>query len=380
VTKNPKGSQEKLEHEDFIVHPEYKLPSTYKKNHKLIFSRVSLTTHEQNLFALFLIQLQNIDWRPDARLEIKIPAHKLSEWLNIESKNISTTIKVIAKRLQSRVIAIENAADSTEFESHTLFPSVKYADRQLSIIPNYELREFFVDTSKGYASINVMKLLRFNGRYTKTMYDILSRFKNPENRMFKIDMETLKGIFGIIDGNGEPVSGKSTLMDNTKFIEKVLVSSIAEIEQLCSEELIFFAGKDQTSRAPRQGITINRVGKLITSVTFEYLWIDQFIKQHPMDENTATDYALHTENRERTKKEQITQEELEKLAVAYYVIVTENPEDANSEKLRAQCVKIFERVFAFYRQKAGARSLDVDVEPEKANLAKLSKLTQLLDL
>lgn len=362
VQQNSDGvttTSKKIRTDKFDVHPEAVLPQTYKKNHNLIYSRISMTTHEQNLLALFLIQMQKTEWKEDTQLEISIPASRLSEWLEVESKSLAATIKPVALRLQKRTVLAEHPT-THEFESSVLFPTVKYTRGKLTMVPNYDLRDFFHDASKGYASVNVARFLRLRGKYSKPMYDLLSRFKSPDTRLYKTDVMTLKGVFGLVDDKDNYLQGKKTMRDTSVFVSQALVKSIEEIEGTCSDEVMFF-NTDPLGKK-RHGIIENKTGNKITSIEFEYLWIDQFIKLHPMDLEAAAEVAIHAENRQRLKKERLSQQEKEQLAVAYYVLST------HYDKYKPRCRELFYDIYKHYRQ----ISIDkAEIETEESAQPKL---------
>ena len=365
-------TSKKVKTDKFDVHPEAQLPQTYRKNHNLIYSRISMTTHEQNLLALFLIQMQKTEWKEDTQLEISIPASRLADWLEVESKSLAATIKPVALRLQKRTVLAEHPT-THEFESSVLFPTVKYARGKLTMVPNYDLRDFFHDASKGYASVNVARFLRLRGKYSKPMYDLLSRFKTPDKQLYKTDVITLKGVFGLVDDKDNYLPGKKTMKDTSVFVNQALVKSIEEIEEACGDELMFF--NTDASGKKRHGIIENKTGNKITSIEFEYLWIDQFIKLHPMDLEAAAEVAMNAENRIRLKKEKITQEETEQLAVAYYVLST------HYEKYRPRCRELFYDIYKHY-QKISIEKAENYTESERPKLksSALDKLDFLLNV
>lgn len=376
VQQNSDGittTSKKIRTDKFDVHPEAVLPQTYKKNHNLIYSRISMTTHEQNLLALFLIQMQKTEWKEDTQLVISIPASRLSEWLEVESKSLAATIKPVALRLQKRTVLAEHPT-THEFESSVLFPTVKYNRGKLTMVPNYDLRDFFHDASKGYALVNVERFLRLRGKYSKPMYDLLSRFKSPDTRLYKTDVMTLKGVFGLVDDKNNYLQGKKTMRDTSVFVSQALVKSIEEIEDTCSDELMFF-NTDPLGKK-RHGIIENKTGNKITSIEFEYLWIDQFIKLHPMELEAAAEVAIHAENRQRLKKERLSQKEKEQLAVAYYVLST------HYDKYKPRCRELFYDIYKHYRQISidiAENETEESTQPKLKNSA-LDKLDFLLNV
>lgn len=94
-----------------------------------------------------------------------------------------------------------------------------------------------------------------------------------------------------------------------------------------------------------------------------------------MDLEAAAEVAMNAENRLRLKKEKITQEETEQLAVAYYVLST------HYEKYRPRCRELFYDIYKHYR-KISIEKAENDTESERPKLksSALDKLDFLLNV
>lgn len=252
-----------------------KLPKQIKKGHKLLFSQQDLTQREADIFALMMISMKPTDWDQLKTPVYTYTAAQITEYLGIKSSEIGKTLNPVADRLTKKNIGIPTG-DENEFDYVGIFKRVKYKDRLLTVIPNDELKEAFIDYQNGFALINSKPFFSLNREYSKRLYEILSRFKDSrKTKMQDFGINDLKGLFGLLQPDGNIKPNKKSFKNNRLFIDRCIESSIMHIESdlLSRKEILFYDGEDSFTDQVTHGYQVLRKGRNITGIRFLYRWV-----------------------------------------------------------------------------------------------------------
>lgn len=292
----------------------------FKKSHELIFSRQRLTSHEQNVFNLMIAHMKESHWSQPGGPTYEFPSPKLSEWFDIESQHLSTTLSPVADRLAKRTVGFANP-ETGEWDYMPIISRISYKKGKLLIIPNPQLKEQYIDYSKsGFALINRRPLYKLKKIYSKRLYEILSRFKQEGFKQRPLTVTELQGYFGLLDEKGLISEESKSLASTGVFIKRCISEPLEEIAKVCAHELIFFKHDGK-----RLGYSLIRQGTTTVGVKFHYRWIDNKIT---MSEEAAKDTIKDLETRRLIKKERLSDDDLKFLAEAYLTLG-----DADSSKL-----------------------------------------------
>ncbi|SUJ10405.1 replication initiation protein [Shewanella morhuae] len=296
------------------------MPDVFKKSHELIFSRQSLTSHEQNIFNLMIAHMKEEHWNDSiSGPSYEFPAQTLSEWFDIESNHLSSTLAPVADRLATRTVGFHNG-ETGEWDYIPILSRIRYKNAKLIIIPNHQLKEQYIDYSiNGYALINRKPLYKLRKTYSKRLYEILSRFKNDGFKQRPLSINELKGYFGLFDEKGNMSKGNKSLESTGVFIKRCVADSFDEIAKVCKHELMLFE-----SEKGELGYSLIKKGRITTGIKFHYKWIENKVS---MSESTAKDVIKDLETRRLLRKERLSIEDLNFLAEAY--IVMEDPDSAS---------------------------------------------------
>ncbi|GGP58999.1 hypothetical protein GCM10009347_26760 [Shewanella algicola] len=308
MTSNSNNSAPKQKHVDLGL--QESMPEVFKKSHELIFSRQRLSVHEQNIFNLMVAHMREDHWKSKSGPSYEFPAQILSDWFDIESSHLSSTLSPVADRLATRTVGFTNT-ETNEWDYIPILARIKYKNAKLIIIPNPELKEQYIDYSKkGYALINRKPLYKLKKSYSKRLYEILSRFKQ-EGYQRPLTIDELKGYFGLFDENGNLSKGNQSLGPTGVFIKRCISDSFQEISEICKHELVLFK-----SDKGELGYSLIKKGRVTTGIKFHYKWIDSKVS---MSEDTAKDTIRELETKLSLKNEKLTIPELNLLAEAYMV-------------------------------------------------------------
>jgi plasmid replication initiation protein len=288
------------------------LPKQYKKSHLAIFSIHDQSPHEVNLFTIMASKMQAEHWENGKTPKYEFQASELSSWLDIESRYIGSTLKGPAQRLAARHIGFASQEDDGDFSFIPLFSKLEYKKQVLTMIPNPELKNFMLDYSDGYGLINTFSSLKLTGKYSKRIYDFLSRFKTNGTILRPMKLDTLRRYFAIIDKNGAYTSGNTSLDKPSVFITRCIEPAINEIANTFENEIFFFEGE-----AGHLGYTPIKEGNKSVGIKFHYQWIDNKVK---MDDETARKTISDLEQQRLVKNITLSISQLELLSQAYLKI------------------------------------------------------------
>ncbi len=310
------------------------LPKQFKKAHKLVFSQQDLTQREADLFALMIAHMKPEDWDNNETPVYEFTSTQLSRWLDINPKELAKTLKPVADRLTKKNIGLpvdDENDDVQEFDFISIFKRVKYKDRKLTMIPNDELREAYIEYNNSYALINTQSFFSLKKEYAKRLYEILSRFKGGGTYLQTFDISDLKGLFGLHDPGGKIKSGKRSFANNSVFIERCIKASIRGIKDdpETNQEILFFDSPDGSTH----GYEVYREGRKIAKIKFLYRWVD---KKKPIQTLNLDEIkkVISTLEMKRRDGFELTIDELKNLAHSY-TSIGEN-ERASKIKLAVQ--------------------------------------------
>lgn len=249
-----------------------KLPRHIKKTHDLVFSAQGLSAREQDLFGLMMAQMQPDDW-DDSTPRYTFSSSELSEWLNLNKRtSVVSQIKPVAKRLVSHVIGFEAKTSNTneEFVYYNFFKRCEYKDRKLILVPNDELKNQFIEYSKGFSLINTHSFIAIKNEMAKRLYEFFSRFK-ATGKLNPISLDKLRYYLGVIDRNGNVNKGKKCHMDSNYFINNGVHKAVEYLSShpIVSQEILF------ASNEKFLGFTLIRKGRVISQVSFDFQWINK---------------------------------------------------------------------------------------------------------
>lgn len=296
-----------------------KLPKQFKKGHKLLFSQQDLSQREADIFALMMISMKPSDWEQQGTPVYTYSAAQLTEYLGIKSSEIGKTLNPVADRLTKKNIGIPTN-DENEFDYVGIFKRVRYKDRILTVIPNDELKDAFIDYQNGFALINSKSFLSLNKEYSKRLYEILSRFKNRKTKLHDFGINELKGLFGLLQPDGNIKANKKSFKNNRLFIDCCIKSSILHIEtdSLSRKEILFHDSVDSFSGEETHGYEVIRKGRNITGIRFRYRWIAQPSEVEPtLEEYKKLIIDLETK---RSNETMLSTQELHGLSEAYIAL------------------------------------------------------------
>lgn len=281
----------------------------FKKSHELIFSQLGLTAREHDMMALFLSRLHREHWTDFLeKRDIHAPQYTfhidvLKDWFGLSSKQLYPTLRPVAERLAGRKVGLENE-EAEEFDFIPLFARVKYSQGSLTIVPNSELINAYVDYSAGHAQINHHAFRSLKSEHSKRLYTLLSRFKDSGTQLHPQRIETLHGLYGLLDEKGKLL--KKSYGQNKVFIERCIKKPIEEMSQ-CEEvrrELEFLLDE----KTGNFGFAPVMNGRRIVAVEFLYRW-------------RSSDNRAEKEAREKLAQETVPDNPMLSLAREAYQIV-----------------------------------------------------------
>jgi hypothetical protein len=270
-------------------HRSSNLPVVYSKSHSLVMGYMSGSRRQLDLMALMYSQMRDNHWENNQIPTYEFPADKLSAWLKIDSSELSTVLNPVCKALSNKKVG------TREYDSHgklkgfkytPFFAEIEYKDAVLRIQPNHKLKTNFIEDKKGFALVNSITYLDIEGQHAKRLYEILSRFKDIKSgKLYSIPINELKGMFGLLDENGEVSENKKSFKANKYFMAQCIKKTIVELQTnpYTSKELLFLDGKNGDN-----GYTAHKEGKRISHIEFHVRWL----KNNTFEEISENDEAI----------------------------------------------------------------------------------------
>ena len=248
----------------------------FRQAHRLVFSQLSMSPVEHDIFALLLSRLDKDHWvvsDTSVSTPPTIPSphysftsNVLCEWLKVDNRSLYNVIKDPAKRLSEKTIGLQEP-NKRRFIFRSLFKQVSYEDGVLTIVPNDLLMNEYLCLSQGHSQIYNDTFTALETDYAKRLYTALCRFKYGQGKLNPFSLEELHAFFGLLDEKGKLI--KKTYARTNSFIERIISPAIREIE---SKELrIKFLIDEKTQNL---GWSYKKQGRKITHIEFLFYWVD----------------------------------------------------------------------------------------------------------
>ena len=241
----------------------------FKKSHALVFSRLSLSPVEHDIFALLLSRLHKDQWEDFIAGKTPIsPSYEfksgvLCDWFGTEKDDLYNILYKPSERLAGKKIGVTQEGDSFDFIP--LFKRVKYKNGTLTIKPNDELITEYLGISQGHAQIPHRSFRQIKTEHGKRLYTMLCRFKSANTELHPQSIEDLHGFFGLLDKQGELL--KKTYAVNANFIKRIIKPAILEIEE--KESSIKFLIDEKTGN---YGFSYIKEGRKVVGLKFLFKW------------------------------------------------------------------------------------------------------------
>ncbi|WP_298775127.1 replication initiation protein [uncultured Shewanella sp.] len=258
--------------------------SFFKKAHELVFSQISLTPIQHDIFALFLSKYHKDNWTEFLEKgEIsKIPVYKfntnvLCEWFGLTVNHLATVLVGPCADLSGKKIGCRT---HDEFDFIPLFSRVRYRKGQLIISPNHQLVRAYMGASQGHSLVSHQEFRRLKLSSSKRLYTILCRFKNNRMTLHTQPLQDLYGLFGLVDERGKVK--KKTYMQTGHFISRIIIPAINEISVV--EKNITFHTNETTGSL---GFSYEKSGRTIVGIKFLFTWKQEVDKGPALNYQTA---------------------------------------------------------------------------------------------
>ncbi|CCO46670.1 Replication initiation protein RepB [Vibrio nigripulchritudo SOn1] len=261
----------------------------FKKSHALVFSRLSLSPVEHDIFALLLSRLHKDQWEdfmagktpisPSYEFKSKV----LCDWFCVEKEDLYNILYKPSDRLAGKKIGVTQEGNSFDFIP--LFKRVKYQNGTLTIKPNDELITEYLGISQGHAQIPHKSFRQIKTEHGKRLYTMLCRFKSPNTELHAQTIEDLHGFFGLLDKQGTLL--KKTYAVNANFIKRIIKPSIQEIDN--KEPNIRFLIDEKTGN---YGFSYIKEGRKVVGIKFLFQW--RTPEKEEVKKNLTYDDALRT--------------------------------------------------------------------------------------
>lgn len=270
------------------IHKEF-----FKKSHELVFSQLSLTPVQHDVFALFLSAYHKENW--DEFLEkgeiSKIPQYEfhaeiLCDWFGLEKRHLATVLATPCEGLSGKKIGYKTI---NEFDFIPLFSRVRYKNGILTISPNHQLAKAYIGVSRGHSLIPHKEFRQLKLDSSKRLYSILCRFKSPETILHAQSISELHGLFGLLDEKGE--LKKKTYAVTGNFIKRIIKPAIKEISE--TESDIVFHSDEKSKK--NEGFAYVKEGRKVVGIKFLFSW-----KSKPKAKPTPADFEPTLEAAVRT--------------------------------------------------------------------------------
>ncbi|MGF1905248.1 replication initiation protein [Aliivibrio salmonicida] len=245
-----------------------------KKSHEIVFSQLSLSPVEHDIFAMFLKRL-GLDSKSDyfnliddeyvhngKRAEYVFNSTEIEEWFGISNKRFKSVLFQPCNRLASKKIGL---SDKDSFDFIPLFKRIKYDRGTLTVVPNDELLLAYFGGSLGHSQVSQLEFRQMKLESSKRLYSILSRFKTKGKVPAKSLIE-LYGYFGLLDESGN--LSKKTYEKTTIFIDRIIKPAIKEVSE-CDQNIGFYSSKEQPKNF---GYKLIKSGRKIEKIEFLYNW------------------------------------------------------------------------------------------------------------
>lgn len=245
----------------------------FQQAHKLVFSQLSMSPVEHDIFALLLNRLDKDHWQLNEIEDfgnVKSPHYSfntdvLSEWLKIPKRDLYNVIKEPTYRLMQKHIGIID--DTTQrYVFRPLFKEIRYDSGTLTIIPNDRLMPEYLCLSQGHSQIFNDTFRSLKTDYSKRLYSALCRFKEPgSGTLHPRTIADWHAFFGLLDQSGKLL--KKSFSQASAFVDRIIKPSVKEIVE--KEPRIKFMVDEKTGN---HGWAYKKDGRKITHIEFLFQW------------------------------------------------------------------------------------------------------------
>ena len=214
------------------------------QSNRLVEAKYRLSVEEQKIIKILVSQIQKEDEDfKDYEFRIK----DLAELLGMEHSNPYGVLRVITKKLVSRVLEFYNPETSTLLQTSWL-SSAEYKTGQGTVAMCFDpkLRPLLLQLQSYFTKYELGHILRFKGCYTIRFFEFRKSFLGRNKKEIVIDMRELREILGL---------KKSEYREFFNFKVRVLESARLE--------LLEKTGKSFTWEPVRQG-----QGGKVTAIRF----------------------------------------------------------------------------------------------------------------
>ena len=241
----------------------------FKKSHTLVFSRLSLSPVEHDIFALLLSRLHKDQWEDFIAGETPFsPSYEfksevLCDWFDAEKEDLYNILYKPSERLSEKKIGV--VKEGKEFDFMPLFKRVRYKNGTLTINPNDELITEYLGISQGHAQIPHRSFRQIKTEHGKRLYTMLCRFKSAHTELHPQSIDELHSFFGLLDRSGKLL--KKTYAVNANFIKRIIKPAILEIDD--KEKNIKFQTDEKTGN---YGFSYVKEGRKVVGIKFLFQW------------------------------------------------------------------------------------------------------------
>lgn len=255
----------------------------FAQSHQLVFSQLSLSPIEHDMFALFLTRLAKEHWQEymgDQRID-QVPRYEfstdvLSEWFGVQKTYLHSTLLKPADRLSSRKIGIRSDSKKS-FDFIPLFKRIKYEQGVLTVVPNDELINEYLCLGQGHSQIPHKQSRKIPLEHGKRLFTLLCRFRSS-GKLHPQKIEDLHGFFGLLDQQGKLV--KKTYSKTAVFIARIIKPAIESISDN-AEDLVFHID----DKSGNYGFRYIKKGRSIVAIEFLFSWKVKTEKAQSVDDS-----------------------------------------------------------------------------------------------
>lgn len=165
------------------------------QSNRLVEAKYRLSVEEQKIIKILVSQIQKEDEDfKDYEFHIK----DLAELLGMEHSNPYGVLRVITKKLVSRVLEFYNPETSTLLQTSWL-SSAEYKTGQGTVAMCFDpkLKPLLLQLQSYFTKYELGHILRFKGRYTIRFFEFRKSFLGRNKKEIVIDMRELREILGL---------------------------------------------------------------------------------------------------------------------------------------------------------------------------------------
>ena len=271
----------------------------FRQSHDFVFSPQSYSSTEEMIIAL-LCSRENVhqiqdDMPVEEMVRFKPKAYLfkteiLESWFETEQKNLYSRLQVATKNLMQTLTTV--GEDGKTFQHENFFTKCVFNAEGLYMLPSQSFYDRIFLSKNGFAEIDQPSFVSLkSNHHAMRLFRLLSRFKNGKNKVYKIEIEKLKQLFGIYDENFE-VQKKSYVVTST-FLSKIINPAIKSLvdSNLVSHRLKFHYADDDIKKR-HLGIKKHTHRGKLTHIEFLYEWFaEEALTEHSFNYSKKEAYT-----------------------------------------------------------------------------------------